>query len=114
MKRIITLLIAFPLALILIAIAVTNRHNVAMILDPFTPDDPALTLNFPFYAYLIGALIAGVVLGGAATWIGQSGWRRAARSHAERAARFEAEADRLTRERDKTFAERRDLALTSR
>lgn len=113
MKRIVTLLVGFPLALVLVAIAVTNRQTVPMILDPFRPENPALVLNFPFYAYLFGSLVIGVLLGGAATWFGQSRWRRAARAHGERAARFEAEADRLTRERDKSVAARKGLALTA-
>lgn len=100
LRRIVSLLVAFPVGVALVAIAVSNRHPVQLILDPFRPETPALSLELPFYAYLLGALVAGVILGGMATWMGQSRWRRTARAQGQRAARFQAEADRLSRERD--------------
>lgn len=100
LRRIVSLLIAFPLGAALVAIAVSNRHPVQLILDPFRPETPALSVQLPFYAYLLGALVAGVILGGMATWMGQSRWRRTARTQGQRAARYQAEADRLARERD--------------
>ena len=54
----------------------------------------------PFYAYLFGALLVGVVIGGAATWMTQARWRRNARQRAAEAHRWQAEADRLSRERE--------------
>jgi hypothetical protein len=104
LRRILSLLIAFPLGAALVAIAVSNRHSVQLILDPFRPENPALSVSLPFYAYLLGALTLGVILGGMATWMGQSRWRRTARTQGQRAARYQAEADRLARERDKSIA----------
>jgi uncharacterized integral membrane protein len=104
LRRIVSLLIAFPLGAALVAIAVSNRHPVQLVLDPFRPETPALALQLPFYAYLLGALVVGVILGGMATWMGQSRWRRTARTQGQRAARYQAEADRLARERDSTVA----------
>lgn len=114
LRRIATLVIAFPVAAVLVAIAVSNRQPVELILDPFRPATPALSVSLPFYVYLLGALIAGVVLGGMATWFGQSRWRRTARTQGQRAARFQAEADRLARERDAGVASGKDLALIGR
>lgn len=104
LRRIVSLLIAFPLGAVLVAIAVSNRHSVQLILDPFRPETPALALNMPFYAYLLGALVVGVILGGMATWFGQSRWRQTARTQGQRAQRWQAEADRLARERDQSLA----------
>jgi uncharacterized integral membrane protein len=98
----IRLLLAFPAALLLITLAVSNRHSVRMVLDPFRPEQPALALELPFYAYIFAALVAGVLLGGASTWLGQSHWRKSARGRAQDAMRWRAEADRLARERDET------------
>ena len=42
LRRILSLLIAFPLGAALVAIAVSNRHPVQLILDPFRPEQPAL------------------------------------------------------------------------
>lgn len=100
LKRIVSLLIAFPVAVALIAIAVANRHTVKLVLDPFRPEAPALSVSLPFYAYLFGALLIGVLAGGAAAWIGQGRWRRTARNRTQEAMRWRAEADRLARERD--------------
>ncbi len=100
LKRVVRLLIAFPAALLLITLAVSNRHSVRMILDPFRPETPALAVDLPFYAYIFAALVAGVVLGGWSAWIGQSHWRKSARARAQDAMRWRSEADRLTRERD--------------
>jgi hypothetical protein len=114
-RRILSLLIAFPLGAILVAIAVSNRQPVALILDPFRPETPALSIELPFYAYLLGALVVGVVLGGVATWMGQSRWRQTARAQGQRAARWQAEADRLARERDASAASStNDLAIAGR
>ncbi len=100
LRRIIWILIAFPAAVILVALAIANRHVVPLVLDPFRPDAPALSLMLPFYAYLFATLVVGVVLGGFATWLTQRHWRRSARVKSHEARRWHAEADRLTRERD--------------
>lgn len=100
LRRIAWILIAFPVAVVLVALAIANRHSVQLILDPFRPEAPAMSLVLPFYAYLFVALVVGVVLGGAATWVTQRHWRRSARVKTHEARRWHAEADRLTRERD--------------
>lgn len=44
-RRILSLLIGFPLGIILVAIAVSNRQPVDLILDPFRPETPALSIE---------------------------------------------------------------------
>ena len=114
LRRIFSLLAAFLLGVLIVALAVSNRHGVQLILDPFRPDAPALSVVLPFYAYLLGALVLGVILGGTATWIGQGRWRKTARAQGQRAARYQAEADRLARERDNEAANSGQLALSGR
>lgn len=114
LRRLVSLLIAFPLGIILVAIAIANRHPVSLVLDPFNPETPALAVSLPFYAYLIGALVVGVMLGGTATWVGQSRWRRTARIQGQRAQRYEAEAERLTRERESDVTRSKQIALAGR
>lgn len=99
LRRIFSLLVSIPLAMLIVAIAVTNRQDVQLILDPLNPDNPAYSVELPFYGYLIIALVCGIILGGLATWLGQSRWRKTARTQGQRAARWQAEADRLARER---------------
>ncbi len=114
-KRILSLLIGFPLGILLVAIAVSNRQPVDLILDPFRPETPALSIELPFYIYLMAALVVGVILGGLATWMGQSRWRQTARTQGRRAARWQAEADRLARERENAApAPSQSLAISGR
>ncbi len=100
MRRIFWLLIAIPAAVVLVTLAVANRHEVRLVLDPFRPDTPVVSLLLPFYAYLFVAMLIGVIVGGVAMWASQGRWRKSARLKAKEAARWHAEADRLTRERD--------------
>jgi uncharacterized integral membrane protein len=103
LRRIVWLLIAFPAGLLLVTLAVVNRHEVRLVLDPFRPETPVISLVLPL----------GVLLGGTAMWLSQAQWRRNARHHGRAAARWHAEADRLTRERDATAATRpKQLAAT--
>jgi uncharacterized integral membrane protein len=81
MRKFLTYLIVIPLALILIAFAVANRHFVSVSFDPFNSADPSLALSMPLFALIIAVAIAGVIAGGVATWLGQRHWRRAARRH---------------------------------
>lgn len=115
LRRIVWLLIALPAGLLLVTLAVVNRHEVRLVLDPFQPETPVLSLALPFYVYLFATLLLGVVLGGAAVWITQGRWRRSARQHGKSAVRWRAEADRLTRERDaQTAARPKQLAVAAR
>jgi uncharacterized integral membrane protein len=100
LKRLVWTLVGLPLAVVLIALAVANRAPTRLVLDPFRPEAPALSVQLPLYAYLIGALMLGVALGGLATWLSQGRWRRTARARSQDAMRWQAEADRLARERD--------------
>lgn len=99
LKRILVLPLVLAVAALLITIAVSNRHPVRIVLDPLS-EQPLLAFELPFFVYLLGALILGVVLGGMRTWLGQSHWRRSARARAQDAMRWEAEASRLQRERE--------------
>jgi len=76
-------LLAVPAVIVLLTLAVINRHGVML----------------PFYAYLIGMLLIGILIGGLAVWVTQGRWRRSARRRGAEAQRWRAEADRLARER---------------
>jgi uncharacterized integral membrane protein len=105
-RRIIWWAVGVPAALLLLTLAVSNRHGVRLVLDPFRPDEPLISLVLPFYVYLFGTLLVGIVIGGAATWATQARWRRAARRHGAEAQRWQAEADRLSRDREAAAATR--------
>lgn len=79
LRKIVTAVIVAPLAIILIAFALANRQTVTVSFDPFNAGAPAASVTLPLFALIIVLLIAGVLIGGAATWLGQRKWRRAAR-----------------------------------
>jgi uncharacterized integral membrane protein len=114
LRRFIFFLVAIPAAILLITLAVANRHGVRLVLDPFRPDEPVLSVVLPFYVYLFGMLLIGIVIGGLATWITQARWRHAARRRSAEAARWQAEADRLTRERQAQAASAGQLVPANR
>jgi uncharacterized integral membrane protein len=87
--------ILVPLAILFVAFAVANRHSVIVTLDPFNQAQPALAVAIPLFALLLGVTIAGVVLGGAAAWIRQAKWRRAARLAQAQSRVLAAELDQL-------------------
>lgn len=108
------LIAGFVIAVLLVTLAVANRHGVRLVLDPFNPQNPVLSLELPFYGYLFGMLILGVVLGGTAMWLSQGKWRRMARVRTVELLRWKGEAERLTRERDADVSEKRRLAVAGR
>ncbi len=114
LNRIIWLLMGFPAVLLLVTLAVINRHPVRLVLDPFRPETPVVSLSMPFYYYLFGVLVLGALLGGFVTWVSQGHWRRRARSRAQEAVRWQAEAERLARERDTDLAARKPLTAVAR
>ena len=50
LRRVIWTVVAFPIGIVLVTLAVTNGHRVRLVLDPFRPDEPVLSLVLPFYA----------------------------------------------------------------
>jgi len=95
MRKFITLLILVLIAVVLVTFAVANRQVIPVSLDPFDQVHPALVVALPLFALLLGVLIVGVVIGGAAAWIRQSKWRRAARLAQREARELNAELSRL-------------------
>jgi uncharacterized integral membrane protein len=76
--RLTTWIIAAPVALLAIWIALANRQPVIVSLDPFSQANPALTVQMPLYLLLFISVLAGVLLGGFVI-----GFRHVARRSAE-------------------------------
>lgn len=87
-RRIIALVIFVPLAVILVALSVANRAKVSLTLDPFNPGNPLLTYSAPFFVWLFGALVVGIMLGAFATWLAQGRHRKSARRSQKEAAQI--------------------------
>jgi hypothetical protein len=65
-----------PAFVALVALAVANRQPVTAFFDPFDSSDADLAVTVPLYVAGFTVLIAGVVLGGFATWLTQGKHRR--------------------------------------
>src|SRR5262245_345953 len=79
LRRIISMLIVLPLAIVIVVFAVANRQSVTVSFDPFSSTNPAYAATLPLFMLVFVLIILGVLIGGAAVWIGQTGWRRTAR-----------------------------------
>jgi uncharacterized integral membrane protein len=87
-NRLSIVLVVLPVAIILIALSVANRAPATFSYDPFASGNAGLSVTVPLFVLLFGAFIAGVLIGGMATWFGQRKYRKAVR-------RSEAEAGAL-------------------
>jgi uncharacterized integral membrane protein len=92
-RKIVAAVVLVPLAVVIIVFAAANRQPVTVSFDPFNSDQPAASLTLPLFALVILLLIAGVLLGGMASWLRHGKWRRATR-------RLEREVDKLRAELD--------------
>jgi lipopolysaccharide assembly LapA-like protein len=97
-RKLILALVVVPLGVVLIALAVVNREPAVLILDPFGGTEPNLSLQAPFFLFLLGAFAFGLVVGGMASWLNQGKWRRTAREEAREARDWRRQADRLEKE----------------
>jgi uncharacterized integral membrane protein len=92
MKRLLQFIILAPVAVIGVAFAVANRHEVIVSFDPFSGDMAGGRIALPLFLVLILAMMCGVVIGGAVTWLAQGRHRRALRDARSDAARWRNEA----------------------
>lgn len=97
LRKVVAAIILVPLAIVIVAFAVANRQNVTVSLDPFNPDVPAASLTRPLFVVILVVLILGVIIGGIASWLRQSRWRRTARRLEREVANLRAENDALKR-----------------
>jgi uncharacterized integral membrane protein len=90
MRTFLKFIVLAPVALLLLAFAFANRQIVTVSFDPFASDEasPAFSISAQLFVLLLLSLIIGVLIGGAAVWLSQGKFRRAAR-------RSRAEVDRL-------------------
>jgi uncharacterized integral membrane protein len=97
MKRFLKFLFLIPAALVILALAVANRHLVTIFLDPFAGPAPEGTqIAAPLYIVMLVAVMAGIILGGFTTWLEQGYYRRAARRAKSEANALRAEIIRLS------------------
>ena len=77
-------LMFIPVAAVFVVFAVANRHALTLDLWPLP-----LEIDLPVYIAVLGALVAGMVVGGSAQWISDGKWRRRARAGTRKASALE-------------------------
>ena len=92
-RKVVSRLILVPFGIMFVVFAVANRQTVVISFDPFDQVHPMLAVGLPLFALILFLVVGGVVLGGAAAWLGQGKWRWRARH-------FEAEVRSLRGELD--------------
>src|SRR5450432_1899639 len=96
MKNLLKFIVVAPIAVVLLVFAVANRHLVTISFDPFSGGDiPNFAITAPLFLILILAIMIGVLAGGAATWLAQGKYRRAARASRAEVERLRSEAQAL-------------------
>ncbi|MTI05898.1 DUF1049 domain-containing protein [Roseibium denhamense] len=82
--------------IIVVPLAVANRHTVSIALNPFDPQDPRLTVpDVPLFWVFFACIMVGIVLGGVGVWTAQGRWRKEARVKRREADKWHKEADKL-------------------
>ena len=71
--------IGAPVAIVLIAFAVANRHWITVSLDPISRENPWLALSMPAFMLLFTGIFIGLIVGGVVVWLRQGKWRKQAR-----------------------------------
>ena len=79
MKTFLKWLIITPIAIVIIAFSIMNRHSVPVVLDPFGSDVPGLRFEAPLVLIMFVCGALGIIVGSLATWVGQGIHRRALR-----------------------------------
>ncbi len=69
--RFLKVIVAVPVAAVLVALAVANRQLVSVSFDPFDSSDLDLAVKVPLYLVGFALLIAGVIVGGVAARLGK-------------------------------------------
>ena len=82
--KLISRLLFIPVAAAFVVFAVANRHEVTLNLWPLP-----LEVDLPVYIAVLGALAAGMAIGGSAQWIADGRWRRRARAGRREASALE-------------------------
>jgi uncharacterized integral membrane protein len=97
-RKIVSVLVLLPLAVLIVLLSVANRHAVTLSLDPFSTDAPAYARGVPLFIVILVSLIAGALIGGIAAWLRQSRWRRVARRGDAEIRKLHAEIHAMQRE----------------
>jgi len=93
--RFLKALILLPIAILVVLLAVANRAPVTLSLDPFSQEAPEFATQLPLFAVIFAAVMVGVVIGGAASWLSQGKNRKSRRQLRRETRQLRHETERL-------------------
>src|SRR3569832_1488413 len=108
-RKVLTIVIVVPLAILIVAFAVANRQVVTVSFDPFSSADPAYAAKLPLFVLIFTLSILGVIIGGFAAWLRQASWRRTARARDADVRTLHQELESMRRRTAQEEARRDDL-----
>ena len=79
MRKVVTIFILVPLAIVILMFAMANRELISVSFDPFDSVQPAFALKLPLFVLIFVLVGLGVLIGGTASWLKQHKWRSRAR-----------------------------------
>jgi len=109
LRKVLTVVIVVPLAVLIVAFAVANRQAVTVSFDPFSSADPAYAARLPLFVLIFALVILGVIVGGIASWLRQASWRRTARALDAEVRTLHQELEALRRRVSEDEARREDI-----
>ncbi len=109
MSKLLWLFVAVPVAVVLIVFSVANRAPVTMLLDPFSRDNPAISLTLPFFVFIFASLVSGLLIGGFLVWLSQGRHRKEARKQALEARTWRVEAEEQRKRADALVQEKQGI-----
>lgn len=95
MKSFLKAIVLIPVAIVIVLFSVANRGPVRVSLDPLSREAPQLSYDVPLFAVVLAAISLGVLLGGFASWLAQSKYRKAARRNRREAQSLREETESL-------------------
>ena len=94
LKRLMTLFVLVPIAIVVITLAVTNRQPVTIGIPPHVGDEPFYSFTLPLFVLVFVAVLVGMFIGSFATWLKQGKHRKRARQQKMEATKWHVEADK--------------------
>ena len=108
LRKLVFWLILVPLAILILMFAVANREIVTVSFDPFNATTPAASVSVPVFVLIFVLVILGIIFGGVAAWLKQSGYRRVARQRNTDVTALHREIETLKARLDERFEDRFD------
>lgn len=97
--------------LIIVPIAVANRHETYLSLDPFSAQMPLLSFKAPMFIWLMVALILGVMLGSVVGWLDGRKTRQELKRTKKQMAKLQKENDQYKLDKSETMIDQEPMAL---